>query len=67
MDKWLDSWNQVYTTAVKENIPEVSGIRSIRDFLAAIKSTDPSFSAAYSVVLNRDKPIDMFDLVKQFK
>lgn len=67
VDKWLDSWNQTYLMAQQEEMPEVSGTRSIRDFLLAIEEKDPHFSAVYTLSYNRGELADMFEVVEAFR
>ena len=44
VDVWLTEWSDMFHEATRMNLPEVSGDRSIRDFLLAIGIADPIYS-----------------------
>src|SRR6266705_3457663 len=61
MDKWLNSWRNIYKLAEQLELPDVQGFRPHYDFVRAIKPISSSFAGALEVDLIRqerkDKPV----------
>jgi len=53
--------------ALKKDVLKVNGIKTIRDFLIAIRSSDLYFLIIYSVKLNKGEFTDIFNLIKLFR
>jgi hypothetical protein len=72
IEKWLNSWRNVYKLAEQLELPDVQGFRPHYDFVRAIKPISSSFAGALEVDLIRkerkDKPApSIIDLIKEFK
>jgi hypothetical protein len=71
-DKWLQSWEKIYTDAKLLELPEVLGEKSLYDFLLAIKGSDPSFADIQKMLLedkikeNRALPT-VYDLIESYR
>jgi len=48
-------------------MPKVNEIKAIRDFLFVIKKKNPYFFAVYIVAFNRNKFINIYELVEFFR
>ena len=72
IDKWLNSWRNIYKLAEQLKIPDVQGFRPHYDFIRAIKPISSSFAGALEVDLirkerkNEEAP-SIIDLIEEFK
>jgi len=72
INKWLNSWRNIYKLAEQLKIPDVQGFRPHYDFIRAIKPISSSFAGALEVDLIRKERKDevapsIIDLIKEFK
>jgi len=58
IDKWLNSWRNIYKLAEQLKIPDVQGFRPHYDFIRAIKPISSSFAGALEVDLIRKERKD---------
>ena len=72
IDKWLNSWRNVYKLAEQLELLDVQGFRLYYDFVQAIKPISSSFIGVLKVDLikkerkNKDA-LSIIDLIKEFK
>jgi hypothetical protein len=72
INKWLNSWRNVYKLAEQLELPDVQGFRPHYDFVQAIKPISSSFAGALEVDLirkerkNKAAP-SIIDLIEEFK
>jgi hypothetical protein len=72
MDKWLNSWRNIYKLAEQLKLPDVQEFRAHYDFVQAIKPISSSFAGALELDLIRkerkgeDAP-SIIDLIEEFK
>ena len=72
IEKWLNSWRNVYKLAEQLELPDVQGFRPHYDFVRAIKPISSSFAGALEVDLIRKERKDdaapsIIDLIEEFK
>ena len=72
IDKWLNSWRNVYKLAEQLDLLDVQGFRLYYDFIRAIKPISSSFVGALEVDLIRkeckdEEALSIIDLIKKFK
>ena len=72
IDKWLNSWRNVYKLAEQLDLPDVQGFRPHYDFVRAIKPISSSFAGALEVDLIRkerkeEEAPSIIDLIEEFK
>jgi len=72
IEKWLNSWWNIYKLTEQLELPDVQGFRPHYDFVQAIKPISSSFAGALEVDLIRkerkDEPApSIIDLIKEFK
>ena len=72
LDKWLNSWRNIYKLAEQLELPDVQGFRAHYDFIRAIKPISSSFAGALEVDLIRKERKDeaapsIIDLIEEFK
>ena len=72
IDKWLNSWQNIYKLTEQLDLPDVQGFRAHYDFIRAIKPISSSFAGALEVDLIRKERKDeeapsIIDLIKEFK
>ena len=72
IEKWLNSWRNVYKLAEQLELLDVQGFRPYYDFVQAIKPVSSSFIGALEVDLIRkerkDKEVlSIIDLIEEFK
>jgi ERCC4-related helicase len=72
IDKWLNSWRNVYKLAEQLELLDVQGFRPHYDFVRAIKPISSSFVGALKVDLIRKErknkdALSIIDLIKEFK
>ena len=72
IDKWLNSWRNIYKLAEQFELLDVQGFRPHYDFIRAIKPISSSFAGALEVDLIRKERKDedapsIIDLIEEFK
>jgi len=72
IEKWLNSWRNVYKLAEQLELPDVQWFRPHYDFVRAIKPISSSFAGALEVDLIREERKDdaapsIIDLIEEFK
>src|SRR6267154_5812436 len=72
IEKWLNSWRNVYKLAEQLKLPDVQGYRPHYDFVRAIKPISSSFAGALEANLIRKERKDkaappITDLIEEFK
>ena len=72
IDKWLNSWRNIYKLAEQLELPDVQGFRPHYDFVQAIKPISFSFAGVLEVNLIwkewKDKAtLSIIDLIEEFK
>jgi hypothetical protein len=72
INKWLNSWRNIYELAEQLKLLDVQGYRLYYDFIQAIKPISSSFVGALEVDLIRkerkDKDVpSIIDLIEEFK
>jgi hypothetical protein len=72
IDKWLNSWRNIYKLAKQLKLPDVQGFRPHYDFVRAIKPISSSFAGALEVDLIRKERKDeaapsIINLIEEFK
>ena len=72
INKWLNSWRNVYKLTEQLKLPDVQGFRPYYDFIRAIKPISSSFAGALEVDLIRKERKDkaapsIIDLIEEFK
>jgi hypothetical protein len=72
MDKWLNSWRNIYKLAEQLELPDVQEFRAHYDFVQAIKPISSSFAGALEVKLIRKErkgkaAPSIIDLIEEFK
>jgi hypothetical protein len=72
IEKWLNSWRNVYKLAEQLKLPDVQGFRPHYDFVQAIKPISSSFAGALEVDLihkerKDEEALSIIDLIKEFK
>jgi transposase InsO family protein len=70
LDHWLRSWEKVYHECAKIDLPEVQGVRAVRDFLRAVSTIIPEFSTYWvndiAKTGGQDGP-DLYRMVELFR
>jgi len=72
INKWLNSWRNIYKLAEQLELPDVQGYRPYYDFVQAIKPISFSFAGALEVDLIRKERKEeaapsIIDLIEEFK
>ena len=72
IDKWLNSWRNVYKLTEQLDLLDVQGFKPQYDFVKAIKPISSSFAGALEVDLIRkerkdEEALSIIDLIKEFK
>lgn len=68
IDEWLDKWLECCDRAKEYGIGELSGNRSIRDFLFAVRKTHPVY-ADFQLIMTASSSnvMDVFDIIENFR
>ena len=69
IDKWLNSWRNIYKLAEQLQLPDVQGFRPYYDFIRAIKPISSSFAGALEVDLiykkrKDEEALSIIDLIE---
>lgn len=67
LETWLDEWTITFTEPKERAIADLTGTRSVRDFLMAIRSKDPAFADAHLVLLEDKGADDLYQLIEKFR
>lgn len=66
--EWLDKWYECCDRAKEYGIGELSGYRSIRDFLFAAKKIDPAYADFQLTMMACSSTVmDVFDIIENFR
>jgi hypothetical protein len=70
LDNWLRSWEKTYYKCTKVNLPDVQGVRAVRDFLRAVATIIPEFSTYWinNIAKAQDQNVpDLYRMVELFR
>lgn len=68
IDKWLDSWKEIYTVGKALRVSEMTDERPVRDFIFAAMKIDKAWGTSQLSILDAPIPDDtLFNLISKFR
>ncbi|RKF59014.1 hypothetical protein OnM2_063045 [Erysiphe neolycopersici] len=67
IEEWIHEWEVVYNKMSNLKLPEVEGIKPVRNFLSVVSSIDQGFADMYNMDISRGVKKDFPTIIKVFK